>query len=290
MPTPFVDVETLGAALLAHTGALVALVEPSGHICSVNAAAARGAGAPLDDLIGGDVETLITPRDLPDFRRALLVVGRGHEVAEREFGVGPATGEMRSIAWSLTLQPQSGLVLCIGVDVTATRHEFEVLRSRAITDPLTGLPNRAGLLEQLHSLRGSGASVVFCDLNAFKAVNDTLGHSVGDAVLVQVARRLRRTVRGEDFVARLGGDEFVIVVPPDPSANFDILGRRLLRAMDQPMMLPGGLTVTVGMSIGESVLAPGEDVEQVLNAADHNMYRMKSRQPTRAMAAQRGSD
>ena len=290
MPTPFVDVETMGPALLRQTGALIALIEPNGRIRSVNPAAVRGAGTPLDDLIGGDVDMLITPRDLPDFRRALLVVGRGHEVDEREYGVGPVTGEMRSIAWSLTVQPDSGLVFCVGVDVTATRQEFEMLRSKAITDPLTGLPNRAGLLEQLTSLRGSGASVVFCDLNAFKAVNDTLGHSVGDAVLVQVARRLRRTVRGEDFVARLGGDEFVIVVPPDPSANFDILGRRLLRAMDQPMMLPGGLTVTVGMSIGESVLAPGEDVEQVLDAADHNMYRMKSRQPTRAMAAPRPLD
>jgi diguanylate cyclase (GGDEF)-like protein len=104
-------------------------------------------------------------------------------------------------------------------------------------------------------------------------------------VLVQVARRLRRTVRGEDFVARLGGDEFVVVVPPDPSQNFDVLGRRLLRAMDQPMMLPAGLTVTVGMSIGEAVLSSGADVESVLSQADHNMYRMKSRQPTRAMAS-----
>ncbi|MDQ1726068.1 MAG: hypothetical protein QOK14_113 [Frankiaceae bacterium] len=291
VPVPLdVDDDVLSHALLNQTGALIALIEPGGRIRAVNAAAARGASLPADRLVGGDLEKLITPRDLPDFRRALLVVGRGRELTEREFGVGPATGEMRSIAWSMTLQPETRLVLCIGIDVTATRHEFEVLRSKAITDPLTGLPNRAGLLQQLHSLRGSGASVVFCDLNAFKAVNDTLGHSVGDAVLVQVARRLRRTVRGEDFVARLGGDEFVIVVPPDPSANFDILGRRLLRAMDQPMMLPGGLTVTVGMSIGESVLAPGEDIDNVLSLADRNMYRMKSRQPTRAMAAERRRD
>ncbi len=286
MPVPsVVDDELLNPALLRCTGALMALVEPTGRIRALNAAAANAAGASVEALVGGDLEMLVTPRDLPDFRRALLVVGRGRDIGEREFGVGPVTGEVRSIAWCLTLQPESGLIFCVGIDVTTTRHEFEVLRSKAITDTLTGLPNRAGLLEQLQSLRGSGASVVFCDLNAFKAVNDTLGHSVGDAVLVQVARRLRRTVRGEDFVARLGGDEFVIVVPPDPSANFDILGRRLLRAMDQPMMLPGGLTVTVGMSIGEGVLAPGEDVEQVLNTADHNMYRMKSRQPTRAMGA-----
>jgi cyclic di-GMP phosphodiesterase Gmr len=285
VPTPSVDVEMLGAALARRTGALILLVEPTGRICSANEAAARAAGLPSCDLVGADVEALVTPRDVPDFRRALLMSSRGHDLPEREYRVGPADGDMRAIAWSITMQPDVRLLCCVGVDVTATRHEFEVVRSRAVTDALTGLPNRAGLLEQLEMLRGSGASVVFCDLNGFKAVNDTLGHSVGDAVLVQVARRLRRTVRGEDFVARLGGDEFIVVVPPDPTQNFDILGRRLLRAMDQPMMLPGGLTVTVGMSIGEAVLAPGADIETVLNQADHDMYRMKSRQPTRAMAS-----
>ena len=103
-------------------------------------------------------------------------------------------------------------------------------------------------------MEGSGASVVFCDLNGFKAVNDTHGHAAGDSVLVQIGRRLKRTVRGEDFVARLGGDEFVIVVPPDPSSDFAALARRLLRATDQPLILPGPIVATVGMSIGVSIL------------------------------------
>jgi cyclic di-GMP phosphodiesterase Gmr len=284
MRTPVVDQEMLGAALR-RTGALVLLVEPTGRIRSANDAAARAAGKGAQELEGADIDALVTPRDVPDFRRVLQMIGRGHDVPEREYCVGAADSDMRAIAWSITMQPDIGLLFCVGVDVTTTRNEFEMVRSRAVTDALTGLPNRAGLLEQLESLRGSGATVVFCDLNGFKAVNDSLGHSVGDAVLVQVARRLRRTVRGEDFVARLGGDEFVVVVPADPTQNFDVLGRRLLRVMDQPMMLRGGLTVTVGMSIGEAVLSPGTDVESVLTQADHDMYRMKSRQPTRAMAA-----
>jgi cyclic di-GMP phosphodiesterase Gmr len=197
----------------------------------------------------------------------------------------------RAIAWSVSNVASSPTVVaCIGVDVTATRNEFEVLRGRAVTDELTGLPNRAGLLEQLGGMAGTGAAVVFCDLNGFKAVNDTLGHDAGDAVLVQVARRLKQTVRGEDFVARLGGDEFVIVVPPDPNSNFEAFGRRLLRAMRQPMMLPGGVAANVGMSIGSAVLEAGHDPTSVLSQADRNMYVMKSSQPSRGLSSELAAD
>ncbi len=176
---------------------------------------------------------------------------------------------------------------CIGVDVTAARNDADLLRERAFTDELTGLPNRAGLRDHLARMSGSGASVVFCDLNGFKAVNDTHGHDIGDAVLVQVARRLRRTVRGEDFVARLGGDEFVIIAPPDPNSNFDLLARRILRATDQPMILPGPVVATIGMSIGMAVLEPGTDPTTALTLADHDMYQMKSRRATEATSAAR---
>jgi len=191
----------------------------------------------------------------------------------------------RGVAWSITRVSESPcLIACVGVDITATRDEVEHLRARATTDALTGLPNRAGLLDHLAVMAGTGASVVFCDLNGFKSVNDSLGHAAGDAVLAQTARRLQRTVRGEDFVARLGGDEFVIVVPPSPEASFDGLARRLLRAIEQPMILPGGVAATIGMSIGEAVLAPGVEPADVLTRADAEMYKMKSRKPTRTSA------
>ena len=99
-------------------------------------------------------------------------------------------------------------------------------------------------------------------------------------MLVQVARRLQRTTRGEDFVARIGGDEFVIVAPPDMNSDFDMLARRILRATDQPMILPGPIVATVGMSIGMAVLEPGSDPAVVLTLADRDMYRMKSRHIT----------
>ena len=124
-------------------------------------------------------------------------------------------------------------------------------------------------------MTGTGALVVFCDLNGFKAVNDTHGHGAGDAVLVQIARRLERTVRGEDFVARIGGDEFVIVAPPDPSSDPETFARRIMRVTDQPIIMSGQVVATVGMSIGMATLGKGDDASTVLDTADRNMYVMK---------------
>jgi cyclic di-GMP phosphodiesterase Gmr len=283
------DLGSLSDAVLRGTEAFVVLVDSAERILAVNPSVLAATGLDSTQLVGTDAVTaLVIPRDAPDFRQALrLAAKRGLASAtEHDF---PADDELsrRAIAWSVS--PVGGgptVVVCIGIDVTATRNEFEVLRNRAVTDELTGLPNRAGLLEQLTGMAGTGAAVVFCDLNGFKAVNDTLGHEAGDAVLVQVARRLKQTVRGEDFVARLGGDEFVIVVPPDPTSDFEAFGRRLLRAMRQPMMLPGAVAANVGMSIGYAVLDVGEDPALVLSKADQNMYLMKSNQPSRALTSQ----
>lgn len=286
MVTGMLDLGSLAESVLRVTEAFVVLVDSTEQILAVNPTVVQATGRDESELIGSDaVSALVVPRDAPDFRQALRLAARRSLPTAREHDF-PAVDEVgrRAIAWSVSVVASSPIVVaCLGVDVTATRNEFEVLRGRAVTDELTGLANRAGLLEQLAGMAGTGAAVVFCDLNGFKAVNDTLGHDAGDAVLVQVARRLKQTVRGEDFVARLGGDEFVIVVPPDPNSNFEAFGRRLLRAMRQPMMLPGGVAANVGMSIGSAVLEPDADPASVLSQADRNMYIMKSSQPSRAL-------
>ena len=270
-------------AIFARAEAMMLIVDGEQQVVAINAATAGAIGiAEPDSLVGRDATTLVAVRDAPGFRRALREAARGVASTQEHTLAAPTEGTPRSVAWSIARVSETPcLVACVGVDVTAARDEVEDLRARAVTDELTGLPNRAGLLEHLNSMVGSGATVVFCDLNGFKAVNDTLGHAAGDAVLVQTARRLKRTVRGEDFVARLGGDEFVIVVPPDADASFEGLARRLLRAIEQPMVLPGGVAATVGMSIGEAILGPGQDAATVLTAADAAMYKMKSRLPTR---------
>jgi diguanylate cyclase (GGDEF)-like protein len=144
-------------------------------------------------------------------------------------------------------------------------------------DQLTQLANRTLLYERIDAAAtGPGpeqAALLLLDLNRFKAVNDTLGHHVGDALLVHVASRLRAGVRGGDTVARLGGDEFVVLMPGASRDDAQALAQRLHEAF------AGGVTIEgrhldVGASIG---IATGrlEDGDTLLREADADMYRAK---------------
>jgi diguanylate cyclase (GGDEF)-like protein len=165
------------------------------------------------------------------------------------------------------------------------------LEHAALHDPLTGLPNRSLLHDRLTSavLRAAQAGtevvVLFCDLDGFKRVNDTEGHAVGDAVLVEVASRLRRVVRGPDTVARVGGDEFVVVVEPRPGGPGGSAGPRedavelaeRIRAELSEPYRHAGTNYCISVSIGMTVAARGRSAEEVLRDADLAMYRAKER-------------
>ena len=154
----------------------------------------------------------------------------------------------------------------------------------AQTDILTGLPNRAFFLEQLEEAdsserRGSGAfSILMLDLDRFKNVNDSLGHAAGDALLRQVALRLKSAIRSTDVLARLGGDEFAIIQAEcdDQRAGSIDLATRIAKLIADPFLLQGN-QVEVGTSIGIA-MAPehGSDQEQLLKKADLALYRSKS--------------
>ncbi len=276
------------ARMWSSTGALALLVDDSARVVAANPAACAALGLTGHGAVGRDAVDFVVPREVPDFRHELRTALDSGVPATYEHELRSVVGASRRVvAWSISSTSCSPPELaCIGVDVTAARNDSDVLRERAVTDELTGLANRSGLRDHLVRMAGSGASVLFCDLNGFKAINDAHGHDAGDAVLVQVARRLKRTVRGEDFVARIGGDEFVIVAPPEANADFGMLARRILQATDQPMILPGPVVATVGMSIGMAILEPGTDPTQVLTLADHDMYQMKSRRATQTTVAE----
>jgi diguanylate cyclase (GGDEF)-like protein len=123
---------------------------------------------------------------------------------------------------------------------------------------------------------GELAATLFIDMNRFKAVNDTLGHDVGDQLLVAVALRLRAAVRAEDTVARIGGDEFVVFMPrlPEP-AGAHMLARKLEQLMSDPFELTGH-TLQVGASLGVAVYPDdGQGVDELLKVSDTRMYRAK---------------
>jgi diguanylate cyclase (GGDEF)-like protein len=157
------------------------------------------------------------------------------------------------------------------------------LRHEALHDALTGLPNRAHLqrrlteaLEEVSAGRAPGAAVMILDLDDFKQVNDTLGHQHGDQLLVEVGARLSTAVGAAGTVARLGGDEFAVLVPGAADEERVLhLGRRLLRALEDPIALDG-LEVEVGGSVGVA-LAPvhAGDPAGLLKCADLAMYGAK---------------
>ena len=162
--------------------------------------------------------------------------------------------------------------------------ERKEVEQRALSDPLTGVPNRLVLMDRLaHGLRRQRRSraqlgVLFVDLDRFKVANDTLGHDVGDRLLTEAARRLERAVREMDTVARLGGDEFVVLAEDLPDREDAlVLAERLLLAFEPPFEVEGE-DVRLSASVGLTLAAPGAKTspEELLREADMAMYRAKA--------------
>ncbi|HWH85114.1 MAG TPA: EAL domain-containing protein [Burkholderiaceae bacterium] len=169
------------------------------------------------------------------------------------------------------------------IDITDRRRAAEHLRHLAEHDALTGVYNRAGLqlmLDDAVQRCRHGAerlALVFIDLDRFKQINDSLGHDVGDQLLVEVAKRLTATLRGDDVVARMGGDEFVLMLRNVATpAQVESATRKLTQALAAPVNLPGGQTLRISASIGVA-LCPEHagDSGALMRQADAAMYRAK---------------
>ena len=178
------------------------------------------------------------------------------------------------------------------------RQREAALAHEVMHDGLTGLSNRAMLLQRLdqvvalHQRDGRGLVVMFCDLDGFKAVNDTLGHLAGDGVLREVAQRLRATVRTSDTVARPSGDEFALLMEPPHEDPLRVAGR-LIDTLAGDIELPEG-TVRTGVSIGIAVVPGRGDRARrsprasLIAAADSAMYSAKSGGKNRAVLVEVG--
>lgn len=171
----------------------------------------------------------------------------------------------------------------IGGLVFALSRSYERHRHLALHDPLTHLANcrllkasGAQVLRQAHR-NNAHAAALMLDLDNFKAINDTYGHSVGDLVLTSVARRLTTTARSCDIIGRLGGDEFVIIVSsPTTREDCMAMAERLVAVLDIPIDAPG-FHFKVGVSIGIGIYPDdGTDIETLIMTADAAMYHVKS--------------
>lgn len=175
-------------------------------------------------------------------------------------------------------------------DVTDHNRLLHELSHQAFHDSLTGLANRALLRDRLeHALARSRRSaatvtVLFCDLDGFKMVNDTLGHDTGDLLLIEVAQRLTSHLRDGDTAARLGGDEFAIVLDDSDSLGAEALGERLLASLRQPFVIDGReIIARASIGIADSSDEP-LDADSLLSRADIAMYAAKAKGRDRAVA------
>jgi diguanylate cyclase (GGDEF)-like protein/PAS domain S-box-containing protein len=266
-------------------------IDASGLVTAWNRQAERTFGWTAAEATGKALEELIVPADLAGrhvdgmarYRASGLarVLGKRLELPARRKDGSTLTVEIRIHATDI----DGHLTFSAFLHDISDRKLAEAQREHDIRhDPLTGLLNRRALEEllpqaQARSQRhGIGFAVLFIDLDGFKAVNDRFGHDAGDALLIEVARRLRASVRQNDSVVRLAGDEFIVVLEGQPytMGQARTVAAKLIGALARPVAM-GNDTVQVGASIGIALHGAGDATAagELLREADRQMYLAK---------------
>jgi diguanylate cyclase (GGDEF)-like protein/PAS domain S-box-containing protein len=268
-----------------HAPIGMALAGIDGELFRVNRALARMLGRAEDQLLGVSILELTHPDDQPTIRAHLdrLVTGEipSYQVEQRYLHTD---GREVWTALSASLVRDSiGTPMYVVnqiEDVTARRRDGERLAHQAIHDPLTSLPNRLLFVDRLRRAlardTAGNTAVLFLDLDHFKVINDSLGHSAGDRLLVTISDRLRNAVRPNDTVARFGGDEFTVLCcnVPDERVAAEI-AERIASAVARPVQLAEGevyVTISIGIALSGGDM---ETPETLLRNADAAMYSAK---------------
>jgi diguanylate cyclase (GGDEF)-like protein/PAS domain S-box-containing protein len=291
------DALALLAAVVDSTDDAVVRTTPEGHIVAWNRGAERLYGYTAGEVAGRHVGLLYASDrkdELGDDLGALADISsvQVERLLERKDGSTFAALATISNIYDTTGQVVG--VVGISKDISERKRREAEARASAIKlraqaqelthlathDPLTGLANRSLMhqrLEQALARPGGRAALLLLDLDDFKSVNDAFGHVVGDAVLVEVARRLESCTRPADLVARLGGDEFVVVLDGADDEAATAVAARVLEVLEQPVEHDGE-RFPVGASIGITLTAPaeGRGATELLRDADIAMYDAKA--------------
>jgi diguanylate cyclase (GGDEF)-like protein/PAS domain S-box-containing protein len=279
------DAARLGA-LVEHSTDGVLLVDADRTVVYASPAVTDLTGRPAASWVGADVAGLVAVREREAFVRLLDTLAAAGDGATTDLDGTLAVAGRRSFegtARNLLDDDAVAAVVLTVRDVTERRALERQLERRAFTDDLTGLANRALLVDRAsHALArdrrrsATTTALLLVDLDDFKSVNDGLGHTAGDELLREAAARIQACVRPSDTVARLGGDEFAVLLEDlrslDEAAE---AGRRLLEVLALPMGV-GGDALAVGASVGVAPAGDRATVESLLRDADIAMYSAKA--------------
>lgn len=267
-------------------------VHQDGILTYVNPATVRLVRADSDQqLLGHSIGEFIAEPSLRALRRrvaGLTEPGMASEPTEVRLAcLDGSTVLVESVSVRTTWNDQPAFQVLMH-DVTALRHAEQALRDQARHDELTGLLNRRGINELLSDLtadRSEPVGVVFCDIDNFKRINDSLGHEAGDDVLLALARQLTASLPAECTVGRLSGDEFLIIAPDlHALGGLHALTQRVSETL-HTMVPAGNQLVSISTSIGGAFLTEAMTSQDVLRYADAAMFHAKSRGPGRTSLA-----
>ena len=257
------------------------LSEQGMRLAHVNDAFCNLVGLQAEQLLGTGWMSIVHPEDLDGVVESVADVLEGGD-GEATARLVRVDGSVRTtvLRFSHLFTPGIGAGFVGTIEDITERLAFEArLAHQAHHDPLTGLPNRSLLAEYVAERfcpASSDLACLFLDLDNFKVVNDSLGHAAGDELLVELADRLRRTVRPGDLVARFGGDEFVVVCQGVGEQDAVVLAERIVAELARPVRL-GGVDVRPHASVGVTVQTPEHaDAEELIRDCDIAMYQAKA--------------
>jgi diguanylate cyclase (GGDEF)-like protein/PAS domain S-box-containing protein len=272
----------IAAQIMQADFSAVVVIDASGGVVFVNHAAETLFGGRARGMRGMPVEMLFPPhlQADPDLAHAWLH-GRAQDTVERMNLHIQTSGQLHTVeaarcAWQLTRGEGVALVLR---DITEHLRQRDQLLRVALYDPLTGLPNRTALLDMLAAELSAGSDVglALVGLDNFKAVNDTLGHGTGDAVLQATAERLQAALPEDAMLARFGGDEFAVLCPGADAAELDTRLAGVLLQISEPGEFDGHavhLDASIGIAIAQADEACGPS--ELIARADLALYKAKA--------------
>ncbi len=263
------------------------VLDSAGHILDVNEAAAKLHGTTIEDLLGTAVIELLQPESadvMVETAAAMYLAGEDttdsmHLTAYRH------DGELVHLELRVSFSYSDQKYYVVERNVTEhfertqkLEELSEILQVQAITDTLTGVPNRAGFDQEMQRIEDEDleAWLIIMDVDAFKSINDTYGHVVGDTLLQTLAEELQSIAKPDDLIARIGGDEFAIITRDTDELGFQRRLSRIRALVNRTFEVEEGLEIASSSSLGASQREPGETIANWLRRSDRNMYENKA--------------